>query len=95
SLTLSESGKEKFAEATQRLANSGYISIWMDNTMISSPYVREAITDGQCVISGGGDGFTVDEAKALADKINGGALPFELKTENYSSISPSLGSGAK
>lgn len=95
SLTLSESGKEKFAEATKRLANSGYISIWMDNTMISSPYVREAITDGQCVISGGGDGFTVDEAKALADKINGGALPFELKTENYSSISPSLGSGAK
>ena len=33
--------------------------------------------------------------KSLADKINGGALPFKLETENFSSISPTLGMGAR
>jgi len=40
-------------------------------------------------------GFTVETAKALADKINAGALPFKLETENYNSISPTLGAGAR
>ncbi len=92
SLEFSDEGAKKFAEATKKLAKNGYISIWMDDVMISAPYVESEITDGKCVINGA---FTTDEAKALADKINAGALPFELKTENFSTISPMLGSGAK
>lgn len=92
-LKLKDSGVEKFSEATERLAKTkGVISIWMDNAMISSPQVNAHITDGNAVISGN---FTIETAKALADKINGGALPFQLVTSNYSTINPTLGMGAK
>lgn len=91
SLTLSEDGKQKFYEATTRLQGQ-VISIWMDNTLLSAPTVNDAIPDGQAVISGQ---FTPETAKDLADKIQAGALPFKLTTENYSTISPTLGMGAK
>lgn len=92
SLTLTDSGKEKFAEATAKLyQEQGVISIWMDDTCISAPTVSAVITDGQAQISGS---FDADSSKALADKINSGALPFKLVTASFSTISPSLGSGA-
>lgn len=92
SLTLTESGKEKFAEATARLyPENGTISIWMDDTCISYPRVTAVITDGQAQITGS---FDAESSKALADKINSGALPFKLVTASFSTISPSLGSGA-
>ena len=92
-LKLKDSGKDAFSEATGRLAPiKGIISIWMDDTLISYPYVSTQITGGEATITGG---FTVDEAKALADRINAGALPFQLVTDNYNSISPTLGAGAK
>lgn len=93
-LELNESGVQKFADATTRLAAEspkGYISIWMDDTMISNAQVKEALTGGQAVISGG---FTAETAQALANKIEAGALPFELETANFSTISPTLGMGA-
>lgn len=90
-LTLSDSGKEKFAEATGKLVGQ-QISIWMDETLISAPTVSVQITDGNAIITGSKD---IQEAIDLADKINGGALPFKLQTKNYSTISPTLGMGAK
>lgn len=92
SLELTSEGAKKFAEATGRLYESrGVISIWMDETCISYPTVQAVITDGKATISGN---FDADSAKALADKINSGALPFKLVTASFSTISPSLGSGA-
>ena len=92
SLKLYDSGKEKFAEVTTRLAGTSTpISIWMDNTLISYPKVDEAITNGEAQISGS---FTAETATELASKINAGALPFALVTENFSTIDPTLGSGA-
>ncbi len=92
SLKLTDSGKGKFAESTTKLAQTrGVISIWMDETMISYPNVNEPIRDGQAMISGNFDG---ESAKQLADKINSGALPFKLQTASFSTISPTLGSGA-
>ena len=92
-LSLSESGTAAFAEATTRLAESnGVISIWMDDTMISAPNVQTAITDGQASITGN---FTAESAQELADRINSGALPFQLETSNYSTIDPTLGEGAR
>lgn len=86
-------GAEKFAEATGRLAASkGVISIWMDDTLISYPTVQTQITGGEATIEGN---FTTEEATDLANKINAGALPFKLETENFSSINPTLGTGAK
>ncbi len=94
SLELTSEGAAKFGEATSRMIGK-QISIWMDNTMISQPVVQSAITDGNAVITGGSVPFTAAEATELANKINGGALPFKLVTENYSSISATLGLNAK
>ncbi len=92
SLELNSDGAAKFAEATGRLAQTrGVISIWMDETCISYPSVNTAITDGKATISGS---FDATSAKELADKINSGALPFKLVTASFSTISPSLGTGA-
>ncbi len=92
-LELNDSGKASFAEATRKLYPSkGVISIWMDDTVISYPTVNAEISDGSAVIQGS---FTADSAKALADRINAGALPFKLETQNYNSIDPTLGAGAK
>lgn len=92
SLELTSSGTGKFADATTRLSQTrGVISIWMDETCISYPQVNSSITNGRASITGN---FTADEAKALADKINSGALPFKLVTASFSTISPSLGAGA-
>jgi preprotein translocase subunit SecD/SecD/SecF fusion protein len=92
-LTLNDSGKEAFADATSELAGTSTpISIWMDDTMISSPTVNEAITDGSAVISGSFD--TYDSAKSLADKISSGALPFKMETSSFKTISPTMGEGS-
>lgn len=96
-LTLNDSGKEAFKQATQTAYESGdHISIWMDDKQISAPTVSAVITDGQATISGsftGEDGYA--EAKKLADMINGGSLPFKLEIKNLSTISPVLGTGAR
>ena len=91
-LTLKSSGQSKFTAATEKLsAEKGAISIWMDNNLISAPTVNERIDSSTCTISGD---FTFESAKALAHKINSGALPFSLTTTSFSTISPTLGSGA-
>ncbi len=93
SLTLHDSGKEAFKDATTRAKDSGErISIWMDDLEISAPSVSAVIADGQATISGS---FDAESAKALADKINGGSLPFKLVTDSFSTISPTLGTGAR
>ncbi len=92
SLQLTDEGAKKFADATAKLYETrGVISIWMDETCISYPTVQAVISDGRATISGN---FDADSAKSLADKINSGALPFKLVTASFSTISPSLGSGA-
>ena len=93
-LELTDEGAELFSDATGRLIGQ-QISIWMDDTMISAPRVDSQIPGGIAYITGGAQGVDVKEAKALADRINGGALPFKLETENFSTISPTLGFGAR
>ena len=90
SLKLSEQGKEKFAKATTELVGKT-ISIWMDDVMISFPTVNEAITNGECSITGD---FTSEEATQLASKIQAGALPFALEVSDFNSMAPTLGTQA-
>ncbi len=94
SLKLDSVGSKAFGEATALIAaqTGGTISIWMDEEMISNATVKNAITGGQAIISGN---FTLESATALANKINAGALPFKLQTETYSTITPTLGMGAR
>ena len=92
-LKLTSDGATAFSKATS--ANVGKtISIWMDNTMISSPTVESAITGGEAVITGNGS-FTQEQVEKLARQINSGSLPFKLETSNFSTISPELGMGAR
>ena len=72
------------------------MSIWMDDTRISAPTVESVIDSNSCMITGGNKsdgsaGFTASEATDLANKINAGALPFELEVDSYGSINPTLG----
>lgn len=90
SLAFDAEGTKLFSEATKRLVNKP-ISIYMDETLIQSAIVNEHIPGGKAVINGMAG---VEEAKALSDKINSGALPFSMVTRNHSTISPTLGSGA-
>ena len=88
-LKFNSTGAAAFADATTELAASnGTISIWLDDTNISTASVNEAITGGDAIIKGN---FDQDSASTLANQINSGALPFALSAESYSTISPSLG----
>ncbi len=89
-LELNAEGAEAFAEATARLVGQA-ITISMDDTIITSPTVMNAITGGNAVINRIG---SIEEAVALAEKINAGALPFAMESISSSSISPTLGRGA-
>ncbi len=95
-LELTEQGKSKFATGTAKY-NGQYISIWMDDTVISSPQVNTVITDGRAVIQGAAnDPNGTEWALDLAEKINAGSLPFALSVDDskLQIISPSLGSNA-
>lgn len=86
-LKLNADGTKTFADITKKYVNQ-VVSIWMDDEMLSAPTINEEITGGEAQISGK---FDAESAATLANQINGGALPFSLKTESYGEISPTLG----
>lgn len=90
SLTFTDAGREAFSEATS--ANVGnVINIVYDGEVISSPVVREAITDGKCVISGN---FTAESASNLASSIRIGSLSLELEEIRSNVVGAQLGERA-
>ena len=103
SLELNDSGKQKFADATQRLKGKK-ISIWLDYgkawaeskqtaqyEQLSAPTVEDSITDGKAVITGFAE---YEDAKNVADMITSGALPFSVTDKSVSVISPTMGENA-
>jgi Preprotein translocase subunit SecD len=89
-LELSADGAKKFTEATGRLIGQS-ISIYMDDTLVSSAIVQSQITGGDALIS---KIASMEEATLLANQINSGSLPFSLVAKNCNIISPTLGSNA-
>lgn len=88
-ISIKVKDKDKFAEVTERLLGK-QLAIYLDDTLLSdpAPFVRAVLTDGKASISGG---YTLDEAREIADTINLGALPLKL-TEKYSqSVGATLG----
>lgn len=79
-IEFNKEGAEKFKEITEKYTGQ-VISVWMDDIMISAPMVQAVISDGKAQINGD---FTADEAKALASKINSGAIPFDTEIADYS-----------
>ncbi len=93
-LKFKSTGISKFSAATAKFVGKN-IDIYMDETLIESATVNSQITGDTCVIENtGATAMTSDYATDLATKINAGSLPFKLVTENYSTISPTLGQNA-
>ncbi|MCX6791859.1 MAG: protein translocase subunit SecD [Candidatus Gottesmanbacteria bacterium] len=86
-ISFSSDGAKKFAEVTRRLVGKP-LAIFLDNMPITSPVVKQEITDGQAVINGQ---FTQDQAKALALQLNAGALPVPVKVIQKETVGATLG----
>lgn len=87
SLELNDEGTKIFAALTKN--NLGKpIAIYIDGIAISAPIVQSEIPDGKAVISGG---FTIQEAKDLANSLNAGALPVPITLISQQTVGPSLG----
>lgn len=90
SLTLTDEGSQKFAEATE--ANIGKpIYIIYDNAIKSAPMVNTAITGGECYIEGMRD---YEEAENLAATIRIGSLSLELEELRSNVVGAKLGQEA-
>ncbi|MBU6321421.1 protein translocase subunit SecD [Patescibacteria group bacterium] len=67
------------------------LGIFLDNQLISSPVIQEAIPGGTAVISGN---FSATAARDLVRNLNFGALPVPINLESSSSVGPTLGAAA-
>jgi preprotein translocase subunit SecD len=83
SIEWNDKGGIIFDQIAKRLYNSGQygtpqraLGIFMDNTLLSAPQIREQAYHGSGVITGD---FTVPEAEELANLLKSGALPMPLK----------------
>ena len=92
SLSMTDEGTKKFAEATTKaFANRESIAIYYDGQIVSAPSVNAAIMDGQAQISGT---FTYDEAEKLASTIRIGGLKLELEELHSKVVGAQLGEEA-
>ena len=90
SLTFDDEAAKTFGEATA--ANIGnVIYIIYDGDVVSSPVVQEAITGGQCQISGL---TSYEEAENLASTIRIGSLKLELEELRSNVVGAKLGQEA-
>ena len=87
SVRFTAEGGDLFEEITR--ANVGnQLGIFLDGELLSAPNINEPISGGTAIISGG---FTPDEARALAQNLNFGALPVPIELQSTQSIGASLG----
>lgn len=92
SLTMTDEGAKKFADATTKaFANGETIAIFYDGRIVSAPSVNAAIMDGSAQISGN---FTYDEAEKLASTIRIGGLKLELEELHSKVVGAQLGTEA-
>ncbi len=87
SLKFDDEGTKLFSDITTRNVNKP-VAIFLDGTPISIPRVNEPITSGSAVITGG---FTLTEAKLLAQRLNSGALPVPVELVSQQTVDASLG----
>jgi protein-export membrane protein SecD len=90
SLQFNDAGTKLFAQITKDNVGK-VVAIYLDGQVISAPVVREPITDGTAVISGG---FTPEQARDLVTSLNAGALPVPISLISTETVGPSLGAQA-
>jgi len=85
--TFKSSAAKKFEDYTSK--NIGkYLTIVLDDRVISSPVIRTAIPGGKGQIEGG---FNLDSARDLAVLLRGGALPLPVHVVENRTVGPLLG----
>ncbi len=89
-LVFTSQGTKKFADITSRNIGKPVIIV-LDNKVIESPTVNQAILTGDAVITGS---FTIDSANQLSTQLNAGALPVPLSILSSSIIQPTLGASS-
>lgn len=89
-LAFNKEGTDKFAKATTENVGKR-IQIIYDGEVISAPTVNEAITGGECTISGM---ESYESATELATTIRIGSLPLELKEMRSNVVGAKLGQDA-
>lgn len=89
-LHFNDEGKTIFADLTQQNIGRPF-GIFLDDILISIPYIREPIPDGTAVISGN---FTPDEARELVRNLNFGALPVPIELLTTETVGGTLGGEA-
>ena len=87
SFTLDRLGAQKFGKVTTESVGKR-LAIVLDNSVISAPQIREAITAGTGTISGG---FTFQDATDLALLLRSGALPAPINIVEERTVGPDLG----
>src|SRR3989344_1967986 len=87
SLNFNDEGSKLFGEITGRNVGK-QVAIFLDGEPLSTQVVNEAITSGSAVISGG---FTFQEAKLLAQRLNSGALPVSVELISQQTVDATLG----
>lgn len=92
SLTMTEEGTKKFADATTRAYTLGEtLGIYYDGEIISAPTVQGPLTDGNAQITGN---FDYEEAEQLASTIRIGGLKLELEELHSKVVGAQLGEEA-
>lgn len=87
SIGFNKEGSRLFKEITAKNVQKP-LAIFLDEQLLTAPMVQQPITDGNAVITGE---FTVEEAKALINSLNAGALPAPIKLIEQKTIEATLG----
>ena len=91
SQVFNSKGAKAFADFTTQHTGE-VMGIVLDDAVLSAPYIREPILDGQGEINGGFG--TLAEAQSLSNLLNAGALPIPLEQVQTQDVEASLGVGA-
>lgn len=91
-LSLKPDGAKQYAEISKRMVAlpepNNQLAATLDSRVIVAPRFQSAILDGRASITGG---FTMTEARALAQQLKFGALPMSFTVQTKEQISPTLG----
>ena len=89
-LQFNSQGKDLFAKITKENVGN-VLAIFLDGQPITTPVIRQDITDGRAQIC---VNFDVKTAQELVRNLNYGALPVDISLLSTQSVGPTLGAAA-